>query len=315
MAGTLNQAPNINGQSFGNLGAVQISEQSVVDASGNGGGTVLIRGSQLLIDNSAISTNVTGPGPVINGAETIGSGIDIQMSQNAVIQNGALIDASVVGNATPGVQYGGVHVKADHLEVRGVADFETGNFVITNIQTNVAPGSTGGNSGNITLEGNSILVKDAVQIQSLTNGAGNASNIKIAANQNIETEVAIIQSAAQFTMGEGGTVVRPAGDAGNIELTSAHGNIALTNQTQVTSQIVESPGTVGTISASAPAGNIIIADSGFFTYLQPPLNAAGLRVPRAGGSGEVRINANNLQMNGGNIEVINLSTLPAGDVQ
>ena len=89
LAGTLAQAPNINGQSFGNLGAIQISEQSVIDVSGNGGGTVLIRGGQFLLDNSTISANVTGPGPVINGVESIGGGIDIQVSQNAVIQNGA----------------------------------------------------------------------------------------------------------------------------------------------------------------------------------------------------------------------------------
>src|SRR5215831_18674942 len=41
LAGTLAQAPNINGQSFGNLGTVNIAEQSVLDVSGNGGGTVL----------------------------------------------------------------------------------------------------------------------------------------------------------------------------------------------------------------------------------------------------------------------------------
>ena len=40
LAGTLNQAPNINGQSFGSLGAIQITEQSVIDVSGDGGGTV-----------------------------------------------------------------------------------------------------------------------------------------------------------------------------------------------------------------------------------------------------------------------------------
>ena len=35
---------------------------------------------------------------------------------------------------------------------------------------------------------------------------------------------------------------------------------------------------------------------------------------RNGGSGAVQINANNLQMSGGDIGVINLSTLPPGDV-
>ena len=81
LAGTMNQAPNINGQSFGALGTIQVLEQSHIDVSGNGGGTVLIRGGNFVLDNSTISANVTGSGPIINGAETIGGGIDIQVSQ------------------------------------------------------------------------------------------------------------------------------------------------------------------------------------------------------------------------------------------
>ena len=42
---------------------------------------MLIRGGSFVLDNSTISANVTGPGPVIDGAESIGGGIDIQVSQ------------------------------------------------------------------------------------------------------------------------------------------------------------------------------------------------------------------------------------------
>src|SRR5215467_12222233 len=95
LAGTLAYAPNVNGQSFGALGSINISKQSVIDVSGNGGGTVLIRGGQFLLDNSIISANTTGPGPVINGVEATGGGIDIQVSQDAVIQNGGLLTTNV----------------------------------------------------------------------------------------------------------------------------------------------------------------------------------------------------------------------------
>ncbi len=277
MLGTLAQVPNINDQSFGTLGAIQVSQQSVIDVSGNGGGTVLIRGGQFVLDNSIISANITGPGPFTNGAESIGDGIDIVISQGAVIQNGALIDTSVVGNATPGVTYGGVHIDADHIEESGVLDFAAGLFVTTTIQSNVDRGSTGGNAGNITLKANHNLdIRDIAFIQSLS------------------------QSAT--------------GDAGNITLTSTNGNISLTNNTIITSQTIDSPGTAGNISLSAPDGDILVADTIFSTYIQPPINADGMRVVRAGGSGEVQITANNLQMNGGDIGVINLSTLPPGEV-
>ena len=251
---------------------------------------MLIRGGNFVLDNSTISANVMGPGPITNGVESIGSGIDIQVGQNAVIQNAALIDASVIENATPGVQYGGVHVKADHMEVRGMADFNTGNFVFTNVQTTVAP-ETVGNGGNILLEGNSILVKDIGQIQTLTNGVGNAGNIILKASQNIDINTGLVQSAAQQAFDQTGNLLtRSTGNSGNIEFTSTHGNISITNLSGVTAQVVESPGRAGNIAMNAAEGTILISDSAFFTYIQPPVNADGVRVGAAGG-GEVPINA------------------------
>ena len=317
LMGTLAQSPNINGQSFGNLGTIQITEQSLIDVSGNGGGTVLIRGGQFLLDNSTISANVTGPGPVINGAESIGSGIDIQVSQNAVIQNLGVLETSVTGNATPGVQYGGVHVKADRIEILGTITFEdalvgNGDFsAVTGIRSNVSPGSTGGNSGSITLDANSVLINNFAQVQTDTEGAGNAGNILIRANQNIDTDF------GQITSGQSGMLLaQPAtGDAGNIELTSAHGNISLTRFSNISSTTVNSPGTAGTITLSAPRGDILVGDlSVVFTLIQPPINANGVPAVRAGGSGGILFNANNLEVRSSDIGITNGSNLPSGDL-
>src|SRR6478672_358771 len=196
LAGTLAQAPNINGQSFGNLGTVQISEQSVVDVSGNGGGTVLIRAGNFVLDNSTISANVTGPGPVINGQESIGGGIDIVMSQKAQILAGSLLETNVVGNATPGVTYGGTHIKADRIEIIGDPGFDFTNGPFTEIHSDVAPGSTGGNAGAITLEGNSILLQDFVTLHSYSEGAGNAANVTLRATGNLEINGSLIDTEA-----------------------------------------------------------------------------------------------------------------------
>src|SRR5215472_8575640 len=119
VAGTSNLAPNVNGQSFGALGSVNISQQSVVDASGDGGGTVLIRGGRFVIDGSRISANTTGPavGPLVGQP---GAGIDVQVSQDAVIQNGAVLETQVAQNVAPGIGSGGVRVKADRIEIVGV---------------------------------------------------------------------------------------------------------------------------------------------------------------------------------------------------
>jgi filamentous hemagglutinin family protein len=192
VAGTLNYAPNVNGQSFGALGSINISQQSAIDVSGNGGGTVSIRGGQFVLDNSTISANVTGPGPVTNGVEAIGGGIDIVVSQDATIQNAAVLETNILGNATPGVQYGGVHVKADGIEILGDID----NFAFIGIRSDIAPGSTGGNSGNITLEANSILIKDFATIESATLGAGNTGNIALRAVNNLELDNGVISTAS-----------------------------------------------------------------------------------------------------------------------
>jgi filamentous hemagglutinin family protein len=57
LAGTLAQAPNNNGQSFGNLSSVQISDQSILDVSGQTGGKISIRSGQLVIDNATLKSN------------------------------------------------------------------------------------------------------------------------------------------------------------------------------------------------------------------------------------------------------------------
>jgi large exoprotein involved in heme utilization and adhesion len=312
LAGNLAYAPNVNGQYFGALGSINISQQSHIDASGNGGGTVLIRGGQFLLDNSTISANVMGPGSIINGVESIGGGIDIQVSQSALIQNGAVVETNVIGNATPGMTYGGVHVKADRIEVIGTVTLEDALggadpfATFTGIRSDVRPGSTGGNSGSITLEGNSVAVKNIGIVETITEGAGNAGNILVRASQDIDLDLSIgFQSAAH----PGST-----GDTGNVELSSAQGNITLTNFTQVGTQLVDSPGIAGHLALNAPAGNIVVTDSAIGTYIQPHVNQQGLQAAREAGSGALTITAKNLALNGGDIGITNLSIQPSGDL-
>ena len=301
LAGNLAQAPNINGQSFGNLGAVQITEGSVIDVSGNGGGTVLIRGGQFLLDNSTILAQVTGPGPVTNGVETIGGGVDIQVSGDAAIQNFAVIDTSVMGNATPGVTYGGTHVKAASVQL-----------VDAEILSDVAPGSTGGDSGNIVLDGNSILVQDSGTffqlLQADTHGAGNSGNITLTSQGDLLIDNAFIATNAFAS-----------GTAGDINLTSMHGNISMVDTSHtagpfITSQICPagpclSTGAVGSITVSAPAGDILLTDQGtVFTQIRGTGDNTG--------RGGIQVTANNLTMLGGStaIAIDNFTAFQSGNL-
>lgn len=313
LTGTLAHAPNINGQSFSNLGAIHISEQSVIDVSGNGGGTVQIRGGQFLLDNSTISANVTGPGPIVNGVESVGSGIDIQLSQNAVIQNAAVLETNLSGNATPGVQYGGVHVKADSIEIIGSQDFE--NFPFTGIRSDIVEGSTGGNSGNITLEANSILVQDlgtfSTILESITGGVGNSGDIVLNGNTHVQLDGATIQTVSQSASGNAGSITVNS-KSGDISMTNFPfiqsvsnsgsgnaGNITFLAQNNISMQapfIVGATefgtGSTGNISVSSMQGDISLTDGPFITVQS--FNSSGnvgnitLRAP----AGDVLIEGN-----------------------
>ena len=295
LAGTMAQAPNINGQSFGALGSINISEQSVIDVSGNGGGTVLIRGGQFLLDNSTISANATGPGPVINGVESIGNGIDVQVSGSAAIQNLAVLETNV-SNATPAVTYGGVHVKADRIEIRGTATSDdlfagTADFsAFTGIRSDVLPESTAGNSGDITLQANSILISHFGQLEALNGqssfsdtglpgGVGNPGNIKVTANQDLT-----VAEAGQIGTG----LIRGSGNAGNIELASTNGNIEITTGAQVSTQAVQSSGNTGLITLNANHGDILLSEGA----------TIGGFIDGDGALGGIQITANNLHLTG-----------------
>lgn len=286
LAGTLEQAPNVNGQSFGALGTIQVSQQSVIDSSGFDGGTIRIRGGSFIVDDSTFSANVTGPPPGQPGQT--GTGIDLQMTEDVVIRNLAVLETNVTDQASPGLGSGGVRIRADHIEIAGVPDFET--FPFTGIRSNVAPVSAGGKSGDITLEANSILMKDIAHLETLTESASAGGNITLKAAQNIETQNFGRMSASS----------RNGGNAGDIALTSTAGNILL-GFGVITSQVIQTEETVdpnilstsntGNLTLSAPHGNVVLTQGVIFN------NADGT----TGSLGKVEVTAQNLTLHDGSL--------------
>ena len=300
LAGTLDQAPNVNGQSFGALGTIQVSQKSVIDSSGYDGGTVLIRGGHFVVDDSTISANVTGPG--LGQPGQAGTGIDIQMAEDVVIRNLAVLETNVTDQASPGIGSGGVRIRADHIEMIGVPDFdlETFTFPFTGIRSNVAPMSMGGKSGDITLQANSIHMKDASQLQTNTESASASGNISMRAVQNIEMENSSTIVTGSTGSEETGTFA--SGNAGHIELTSTQGSILLASPF-VSSQSTLSNGNTGNITLSAPNGDVLL------------LKGQGLDPARVfnqvfgtGTLGKIEISAKNLTLReGSGIEGDNLT--------
>src|SRR5262249_51347400 len=143
------------------------------------------------------------------------------------------------------------------------------------------------------LEGNSLTLTNFAQIDAsvgqfggevmgVPGGSGNAGNISITANQNLEADLTLIQS---------GTAGGSTGNAGNITLTSTQGNISLTTFTTVTTQSLNSSGNTGNTTLSAPHGDIFMSGG----VSVGPLTFHG------GTLGGIQITANNLQLDGGQL--------------
>lgn len=265
LAGTFEQGPNLNGETFGALGTIQISQKAVLDTSGFDGGTIRIQGGRFVLDDSTVSANVTGTAPGQPGQP--GTGIDIQMAQDVVIRNLAVLETNVTEQASAGIGSGGVRIRADHIEIVGIPgfDLETATFPLpfAGVRSNVAPMSEGGRSGDITLEANSILMKDLSNLETSTISASDGGNIKVTTVQNLDIE----NFGRIATSSEGA-----AGNAGHIELNSTQGNMVM-NSPIITSQAnrlaeagttnrIVGTGSTGNITLNAPNGDILLSQGG-----------------------------------------------------
>jgi len=85
MFSPLELAPALTMDSSTHLGRLELSQGTLINTSGNGGGTVLSRSSHLLVNRSKIFADNTGP------AHGSGLGVDLRIAADAVLANGAAI--------------------------------------------------------------------------------------------------------------------------------------------------------------------------------------------------------------------------------
>ena len=255
----LTAAPNIKGMSFRSFGSVHISPGSTVDFSQTGNGKISIRGGQLVIEiqNTVIDTSN-------NAASTA-----IAPSQDAIIltPGSSIISQTSSGDPGPDIQ-----IVADRLQ-----------FV----------GSPPPHLSEETLG-------PRVNIWARTDGSGDAGNIALRTTGDLEMiDLVRLESTSGFTPdGKTESPVLASGNAGNIQLTSTHGNIRMTGiVTWATSQTGNSSGETGTVTATAPEGDIILDLANLFT------RASSLSVR----GGQVQVSAQNLRMMNGLLGTDNFS--------
>ena len=162
--------PDFNA-AFPQQGQVTLQNGARLDASGNGGGRIVIRGGQLLVDNSKIEANTTGTGE--------GQGIDIAVVNNLNLLNGGQINSI----STLGLGAGGnITVNAQSLRVDGGGLVDENFVPQTQISTSTGDLFSGGGpakGGDIVLQVGRLEVANSAQISSASFGAGDAGRIDI----------------------------------------------------------------------------------------------------------------------------------------
>ena len=187
---TPEQTPTFNANSFASLGQVQLSQRTVLDASdvsGKGGGSVIIRGGRLMIDQSSILANTVD-------ADGANPGIDINVAQDLSLTNGASITVATTGSG----HAGDMQLSAGTLSLDGPE---------TAITTQ-ASGS--GNGGRIMANGGTMTLTNGAVISSSTSGVmggGSGGEIQLTATSlNLDGPGTTISTQTSGDIGNGGNL-------------------------------------------------------------------------------------------------------------
>jgi filamentous hemagglutinin family protein len=281
------------------MGNIALSQGAILDVSGDGGGTVRIRGGQFIMDQAAaVRANTTGAS---NGAPTA---ISVNVTEKIVLLGGSSILSVAEGEGNGGL----VSLTAPSIEMHGNSNITTsstglgdagyielqGNQVnLTTVSFVKARTESKGHGGNITIRGltgkgsraNDVRLSDNSQLVSETIGQllgeGDAGNILV------ETARLNLSGGSLFNTASRGST----GAAGNITVNATDSLTISGHGTQLTSASMEfSFGDAGHISISAPS--VVIENNGFIS------TSTGLMK----NAGTITVNTNNLQLlSGGHI--------------
>jgi filamentous hemagglutinin family protein len=159
----LELAPELQVDSFARLGRLTLSRGAVLDASGHGGGVVLLRGGRLFVDQAWMSADNTGP---VDGS---GLGMDLRIAADAIILTGSFITTDSAGGRARDLRLtaDGVHLDASLIGSRTTA------------------GSLG-HGGNIEVRVGRLALTGGARITSSTAGAGRGGALTVVATEKID---------------------------------------------------------------------------------------------------------------------------------
>ncbi|GJL50445.1 MAG: hypothetical protein NPIRA01_16720 [Nitrospirales bacterium] len=246
----LDQAPTIQ-TDVTQLGEMTISQGALIDTSGAGSGTIVIRGSNLTIDGTILLANSTEQGEVNSGGSTE-TGINGE-ANSVFIQNGSLLATEAFGDS----RGANINFKArEILEVQG-------SFIGTQ-----ANGSE--KSGDIILkvEKDLKVLNSSLVLTIAANGEGNAGNIEVNADKVLLSGPAGTLTGLTSQTNPGAAPTNPSpstGNAGSIRV--------IANRLEMFNGFISTPGqpfstgNAGDIEVTITGGEIFAsgANGGIFT--------------------------------------------------
>jgi filamentous hemagglutinin family protein len=213
---SLPQGWRLNYGDIQQFGDIQLTDVADLDASGNAGGSIRLRGDRIEISGDSLvradtlgerngsGINIRANQVEIEGGVQIkptdpsqiralvygsGNGGNISISTNSLrLTSGGQITTDVVRDATGNA--GNIRVNARDIELVGVVLNDRGEPLlskqVTFPSTISAFTRSAGNAGNIFITTDRLSLRDGATIQSSTQGSGNAGRIEIQATERIE---------------------------------------------------------------------------------------------------------------------------------
>ncbi|MBI5315363.1 MAG: filamentous hemagglutinin N-terminal domain-containing protein [Nitrospirae bacterium] len=261
---TFAPSPNINGQTFTTLGTVILNQESSIDVSGDGAGTIHIRGGQFILDGSSLVARTTG--------DTAGASTAFELvADNAILSNGAqIVTASIEAGAAGAIQ----------LSVRDTVQISGVDSTLRPSSISSTSGS-GGHGGDILVESSRVTLIEGGQISSLGFAEGVGGNVTVNADtvlvagisvggapSSIQTQtlsaaggtVSVNASSVMVdTLGLIQTLTNDSGSAGDLTVTATD-MVAITGGGAIQT-ISGSSGASGSVSVSA--GNTVSISGAF----------------------------------------------------
>jgi filamentous hemagglutinin family protein len=293
-----------NPTGFDGLGAIRLAAPGslnefeeggnlVLDASGDPGGTVVIRGGQLVMEQGGAISGATR-----GDADHAGVAVDIDVAGDVIMRGFSEIGVSTFGLGDAGdvlIRAGGDFAMIGDTDSPAYGGFgNNANIGSRTFGFVDADGNTvGGNAGTVDISADSILMEGLAFIQSDTFSSGDAGVVRLTAADRIDListdRYVYVASQVQFD----GT-----GDAGFVEINTGDLSVIGGDGDLFSGISVQVSGTGG---GDPNAGNLVINASGNVEVLKGAQISSGI-FQGSGSGGDIRISADELIISGVNVD-------------